>query len=64
MFLNPIRDLRQNSANRKWHRWIDTYLDSPDDIVEWKVAPTIAAQVFTAGPRSVVVLYTQDENGL
>jgi glycogen operon protein len=54
----------ENWANKKWHRWIDTYLDSPEDIVEWKAAPTVAAHVYTAGPRSVVVLYTQDENGL
>lgn len=56
--------LLENRANKKWHRWLDTHLDSPEDIVEWKAAPTVAAHVYTAGPRSMVVLYTQDENGL
>jgi glycogen operon protein len=56
--------LLENSANKKWHRWIDTYLASPEDIVDWKTAPTVDANVYTTGPRSVVVLYTQDENGL
>jgi isoamylase len=54
----------ENSANKKWHRWIDTYLESPDDIVEWKAATAVEAHTYTAGPRSVVVLYTQDENAL
>jgi isoamylase len=54
----------ENRANKKWHRWIDTDLDSPEDIVEWKAAPTVAAHGYTAGPRSVVVLYTQDDDDL
>jgi len=49
---------RKNSASKNWHRWIDTYLDSPEDILEWKAAPEFEAQAYTAGPRSVVVLYT------
>jgi glycogen operon protein len=55
--------LLENSANKKWHRWIDTYLESPEDIVDWRTAPTVDANVYTTGPRSVVVLHTQDENG-
>ena len=53
----------ENSANKKWHRWIDTYLDSPEDIIEWKAAPTIGPHVYTVGPRSVVVLYAHSEGG-
>ena len=53
----------ENRAKNKWHRWIDTYLDSPEDILEWKAAPTVGAHLYTAGPRSVVVLYTH-ESGL
>ena len=56
--------LLENRANKKWHRWIDTYLDSPEDIIEWKAAPSVGTHAYTAGPRSVVVLYTQDGNGL
>jgi len=56
--------LLENRANRNWRRWIDTSLDSPEDIIEWKIAPTVDAHLYTVGPRSVVVLYTQEENGL
>jgi isoamylase len=40
-----------------WRRWIDTSLDSPHDIVEWQSAPPFADLTYSAGPRSVVVLY-------
>jgi isoamylase len=42
-----------------WHRWIDTSLNSPDDIVEWRAAPTVASRSYLAGPRSVVVLFAR-----
>jgi glycogen operon protein len=38
-----------------WRRWVDTALDSPNDIVEWEVAPLISSRTYRAGPRSVVV---------
>jgi isoamylase len=40
-----------------WRRWIDTALDPPHDIVEWKEAPSVSAQTYRAGPRSVAVLF-------
>ena len=40
-----------------WHRWIDTSLESPDDIVEWQTAPTVTHRSYLAGPRSVVALF-------
>jgi glycogen operon protein len=40
-----------------WHRWIDTALDSPADIVPWRTAPRIAGSTYQAQPRSVVVLF-------
>jgi glycogen operon protein len=42
---------------RPWRRWIDTFLPSPDDIVEWRAAPPFEAGDYRAGPRSVVMLY-------
>ncbi len=39
-----------------WRRWIDTSLDSPDDIVDWKSAPPVTGRQYLAGPRSVVFL--------
>ena len=41
---------------RPWRRWIDTFLDSPDDIVEWEGAPAVPGHRYRAEPRSVVVL--------
>jgi len=43
-------------ADGRWHRWIDTALASPDDIVDWEEAPALLEQVYTLQPRSVVVL--------
>ena len=40
-----------------WRRWIDTGLDSPDDIVPWQDAPQINGQIYNVGPHSVVVLH-------
>jgi isoamylase len=42
-----------------WHRWIDTTLDSPQDIVEWETAPAVPSRTYRAGPRSVVVLFAR-----
>jgi glycogen operon protein len=39
-----------------WRRWIDTALDSPNDIVEWQGSPSIEGNSYRAEPRSVVVL--------
>jgi isoamylase len=41
----------------RWHRWIDTSLDSPDDIVEWQTAPSVPRSTYRAEARSVVVLF-------
>jgi glycogen operon protein len=41
-----------------WRRWIDTALDSPDDIVPWEKAPLVHGKTYRAADRSVVMLYT------
>ena len=40
-----------------WRRWIDTAVDSPNDIVEWQSSPAITGSGYRAEPRSVVVLF-------
>jgi isoamylase len=41
----------------QWRRWIDTFLESPNDIVEWQEAQPVADDTsYLAQPRSVVVL--------
>ena len=39
-----------------WHRWIDTALPSPQDIVPWAEAPLHPQPDYTVQPRSVVAL--------
>jgi isoamylase len=39
-----------------WRRWIDTALDSPQDIVPWQTAPTVTGDIYRAEARSVVML--------
>ncbi len=39
-----------------WRRWIDTALDSPQDIVPWEAAPAVAGDTYRAEARSVVLL--------
>jgi len=46
-----------SKAAASWRRWIDTSLDSPCDIVDWQVAPSVATHTYRAGPHSIVVLY-------
>lgn len=40
-----------------WRRWLDTALETPDDIVPWEAAPGIAGGIYQAAARSVVVFY-------
>jgi len=42
--------------NRRWRRWIDTALDPPEEIVEWRSLQPVLDGIYHAGPRSVVVL--------
>ena len=42
-----------------WRRWIDTSLNSPQDIVEWQTAPLVTARTYRVEPRSVVVLFAR-----
>jgi isoamylase len=46
-----------------WRRWIDTAIESPDDIVEWTGAPAIPRSNYRAEPRSVVVLFAHTTPG-
>ena len=39
-----------------WRRWIDTALEPPCDIVEWKTAQPVSGPVYVAGARSVALL--------
>jgi glycogen operon protein len=45
-------------ATDTWRRWIDTSLDSPDDIVDWEKAPVVSGSAYRVADRSVVILYS------
>jgi isoamylase len=47
----------EKSEGGSWRRWIDTFLEAPQDIVPWQEAPPIPDHTYRAGPRSVVVLW-------
>jgi glycogen operon protein len=50
-------ELPPSFGTAAWRRWIDTSLESPEDIVPWQNPVTIPhASSYRAGPRSVVVL--------
>jgi glycogen operon protein len=42
-----------------WRRWIDTALESPEDIVPWQTAPPVPGRTYRAAARSVVVLFAE-----
>jgi len=46
-----------DDAGHPWRRWIDTFLDSPEDIAEWDHAREIVGTSYRAEPRSVVILF-------
>jgi len=46
-----------------WRRWIDTALDSPQDIASWQKAAVVVGSVYRAEARSVVVLFATVEAG-
>ena len=39
-----------------WHRWIDTSLDSPEDIMPWDNTPVISSRNYRLQGRSITVL--------
>ena len=44
------------APSKAWRRWIDTSLDSPNDIVPWNEAPPVSSPTYRAEARSVVAL--------
>ena len=50
-------------AGAPWRRWIDTSLDSPNDIVPWPATPPVHSSTYRAHARSVVVLYANAGGG-
>src|SRR5579862_5998991 len=51
-----------DGENDSWRRWIDTSLDSPEDIVEWLAAPAVTSRTYQAQPHSVVALFARSSD--
>jgi glycogen operon protein len=49
----------EEGKEESWSRWIDTSLETPEDIVAWEEAPPVSGYTYQAGPRSVVVLFSR-----
>src|SRR5262245_47609791 len=45
-----------DGGRRPWRRWIDTFLESPHDIVDWESAPTVPGNIYRVEPRAMVAL--------
>ena len=44
---------------RQWLRWVDTSLESPEDIVPWQEAQPLTRSSYHAESRSVVMLFAK-----
>jgi glycogen operon protein len=60
----PANDVFQDSERgarngTRWRRWVDTSLDSPEDICSWIDAPVVRDSTYRVQPRSIVVLVIQ-----
>jgi isoamylase len=52
----------ESASRGPWRRWVDTSLDSPDEIVEWQNAAPISTEIYRAAPRSTVVLFARGKD--
>jgi isoamylase len=50
----------EGRTGKPWRRWIDTSLDSPEDIVPWRDARAVPDARYRVESRTVVVLEMQD----
>jgi glycogen operon protein len=54
-------ELPRLEGGASWRRWLDTGLDSPDDIVPWETAPAVDGTSYRVEARSVAMLFTLAE---
>ncbi len=55
-YWEPLSFALPQNGDTVWHRWIDTSLPSPQDIVPWDEIPRIADKRYQVAPRTTVVL--------
>ena len=54
--------LAPEAAVAGWQRWIDTSLQSPEDIMDAADAPSVPTQ-YRLAPRSVAALFVRTDDG-
>jgi glycogen operon protein len=55
-YWEPLTFTVQEGQPQDWRRVVDTFLDTPRDILEETQAPMLTSLTYTVQPRSVVVL--------
>jgi isoamylase len=48
-----------DAGENPWRRWIDTAIESPQDILSWEIAETVSSDVYRVEAHSVVVLFAR-----
>jgi isoamylase len=54
--------LAPGAALASWRRWIDTSLESPEDILDAAAAPSVPGTTYRVPPRSIVALFVQTDH--
>ena len=54
-------ELPQLEEGRRWKRWVDTALDTPDDIIPWRLAPEVPDNSYRTGARSVAMFFKEHD---
>jgi isoamylase len=57
-FWEPLEFELPGLDGKSWRRWIDTALDSPDDICNWEQSTRWVDPTYCVADRSVVMLVT------
>ena len=57
-YWQPLEFELPNLEGAAWRRWIDTAVESPNDIVPWDESPPVPGEHYHVADRSVVMLYT------
>jgi isoamylase len=55
--------LALGTALAGWQRWIDTSLESPEDIMDAVAAPSVPGTRYRLAPRSVAALFVRTDDG-
>jgi isoamylase len=57
-------ELPKLEGGASWGRWIDTALNSPNDIVPWQTAAAVSGDTYRVEARSVVMLFMTGDQGV